>query len=343
MKILVVGDSYYSSAALREALAGLSESHEVDFAQVTRDEGFQPSDDSERRLREFDGRPDQLLPAFTDHEALVVHGAPVSRAVLEASSRLRLVVCIRGGPVNVDIEAAESLGIRVATTPGKNAPAVAELTIALAVLLSRGLFSAASYLQAGNQLTSTFDGSQFFGAELTGKRLGLIGFGRVGRETCVRAQAFGMSVITYDPMVSVEGIRAAGAHPAGFDEVVAMSDVLSLHARQTPDNRHMINSAVLASMRKHAHLINTAREGLVDEAAALDALARGQLAGLGVDVFEPHGPISLAAIEGRPGLIVLPHVGGATYETLRRAADITVGSIEEFVSSSRMENARHDG
>lgn len=335
MKILVVGDSYYGSAALRDALAGLAESHELDFVDVTRDDSYVPQDESERSLREYDGRPDQVVAALTDHEALVVHGAPVSRAVLEASCRLRLVLCVRGGPVNVDVAAAESLGIKVVTTPGKNAPAVAELTIGLAVLLARSVGAAERYLKAGNELTSTFDGSQFFGSELSGKHLGLVGFGRVGQETCARANAFGMSVRAYDPVVDADTVRRFGAQPVEFDELIATGDFLSLHARQTAENHHMIDADALSRMPSNSYLINTAREGLLDEPAALAALAGGRLAGLGVDVFEPGGPISRAALDDLPGLIVLPHIGGATHETLQRAADIAIRGIEEFVRSEQ--------
>lgn len=333
MKILVVGDSYFREDAFRDGLSPLAERHELEFMQVRPNIDFQPGSGSESRLSEYEGSPDQVVAALSDHEVLVVHGAPVSADVLQASPCLRLVCCARGGPVNVDVEAAASLGVTVFTTPGKNAPAVADLTIALGVMLARSVKPAMAFLQQGGRLVSTFDGAQFFGSELSGLHLGLVGFGRVGAEVCARALGFGMKVSAYDPFVDAAAIASAGALATDLDSLARHAHIVSLHARQTAENRHLVDADLLATFRQGSYLINTARESLVDEGAVMQALRAGHLAGVAVDVFHPDGPIARALLDGEDRLVALPHVGGATYETMRRAASQIVDRIIEHAAA----------
>lgn len=339
MRILVVGDTYYRSEQLKAALTPLADEHMLDYIDVSPDSSWVPRDDSERSLSEFQGNPDQVREALSDHEVLVVHGAPVTRGVLESAPRLRLVCCVRGGPVNVDRAAAKQLGLAVVTTPGKNAAAVADLTLALALMLARGVEPAADFLRLGNRLQSAFDGARFFGSELSGKTLGLVGCGRVGAEVCTRALGFGMQVQAYDPYVTRQEVEAMGATYSELPELMSGSDYISLHARQTAQNRDMINAEVLGNLREGTYLINTAREGLLDEEAALAALRSGRLAGLGVDVFHPSGAISQAIGARAPGLIALPHIGGATYETMHRAMNIVIDAVRQLAADDVAINA----
>ena len=330
MKILVVGDSYITSADFRSALAELVDRHEVEFMDVSPQTDYEPSDDSEGRLIEYEGSPDQVAAALSGHEALVVHGAPVSLKVLMASPALRLVCCARGGPVNIDTEAAARLGIEVVTTPGKNAGAVADLTLGLAIMLARSVDPAMRFLRDGGQVLSTFDGARFFGSELSELSIGLVGLGRVGMEVSSRARGFGMEVFAYDPFVEPELISQAGAQSMNLRNLVRHCDIVSLHARQTEDNRKMVNADLLADFKGGGLLINTAREGLLAEEPVLESLRSGHLAGLAVDVFETNGPIAKAAANGEERLIALPHIGGATVRAIKRAAAIITARIEAF-------------
>ena len=159
--------------------------------QITRTDAEPARTASERRLREYAGDPAQVARAAAGHEVLVCHGAPVSAEVLDAPG-LRLVCCARGGPVNVDVDAASERGIPVVSTPGKNAEAVAELTIAFALMLIRGLPRASRFIADGGRLAeSTFEGGEFFGTEAPGTVLGLVGLGHVGRQVAIRAAALG--------------------------------------------------------------------------------------------------------------------------------------------------------
>lgn len=333
MKVLVVGDSYFSAEAFENGLHSLVGRHDLEFMEVTSGPGFEASTPSERQLREYQGTPGQVASRLTDHEVLIVHGAPVTEEVLRASPRLGLVGCARGGPVNVDIEAARQLGVTVSTAPGKNAESVADLTLAFVLMLARGLPRAQGFLRSGNRLTSTFDGAEFFGCDLIGLTLGLIGCGRVAREVCKRALPFGMHVIAYDPLVDVEVIADAGANAASLADLVRAADIISLHARETSDNRHMIDAPMLSSCKPGAFLINTAREGLVDERAVVAALEEGQLAGAALDVFEPDGALSDLLASGSSVLgkiVVTPHIGGATRQALRRGAEMMAAEVERF-------------
>src|SRR5690242_11484033 len=182
------------------ALAGLDGRVELTTMQIAEVTCPPPVTESERGLREYVGDPAEVARAVAGHDVLVVHGAPVSAEVLGAAP-LRLVCCTRGGPVNVDVAAATDRGIPVVNTPGKNAEAVAELTIAFALLLIRAVPQASRYLlDGGGFAESVFEGREFFGREAPSLTLGLVGLGHVGREVARRARALGFTVLGHDPV-----------------------------------------------------------------------------------------------------------------------------------------------
>ena len=284
LRVLAVGDSYMPASIFTAALASLGDAVCVTELQIGTAEAAPPRTDSERALREYAGDPADLVAAVPGHDVLLVHGAPVSAEVLDAA-RLRLVCCARGGPVNVDVAAASSRGIPVTGAPGRNAQAVAELTIAFALMLIRGVPAAARYLTGGGQLAeSTYEGSQFLGAEAAGLILGLVGLGNVGREVAARARALGFRMLGYDPVPPA--VIPPGVALVSLDELLTRSRLISLHARATPDNRHLLGSDAFARMPRGAYFINTARESLVNEEALASALASGGLAGAALDVVE---------------------------------------------------------
>jgi D-3-phosphoglycerate dehydrogenase len=264
--------------------------------------------------------------AVAGHDVLVVHGAPVSAEVLDAAP-LRLVCCARGGPVNVDVAAATRRGIPVVNTPGKNAEAVAELTIAFALLLIRAVPRASRHLlEGGGFAESVFEGREFFGAEAPSLTLGLVGLGHVGREVAWRARALGFTVLGYDPVPPADD----RVELVELGTLLARSDIISVHARLTAANGRMFSRDLFARMRPGAYFINTAREGLVDEAALGEALARGHLAGAALDVLE-RTPGRHPLLD-RPNVFVTPHIGGATAETLARGAERAVAAVTDLLA-----------
>lgn len=328
-RVLVVGDPYFDVAALETGLSGLAGSAELSFLQITKTAVPPPRTESESRLAEYAGDPRDVADAVAGHDVLVVHGAPVSAEAL-AVPGLRMVCCARGGPVNVDVAAATARGIPVTSTPGKNAQAVAELTVAFALSLIRGVAPASRDLAAGRGPgKSVFDGAEYLGGEAANTTLGLVGLGQVGRQVLIRAAALGFSVLVHDPYVDPAGDPAVTF--ATLDELLARSDVVSLHARATPETRGMMGAGQFETMRRGAWLINTAREQLVDEVALLTALGSGRLAGAALDVVEPGPDGTANPLIGHPRVLVTPHIGGATRETLRRGAAMVATAIHAFV------------
>jgi len=308
------------------ALARLEDAHRLAYLQVESDAAFVPASLSELRLREYLGSPAPLIESMAGIEVLVVHGAPVTDEVLDASAELRLVCCARGGPVNVDVEAVTARGLPLVNTPGKNAEAVADLTVAFIVMLARRLPSAQEFVAQGNQVRDNWEGRRFFGSDLRGLTLGLVGYGQVGQRVAHRARSFGMQVVAYDPYADVAGIEQT----ASLEELLGSADVVSLHARATAENEGMIGEHALAAMRPGALLINTAREALVDEEALDRALASGHLAGAALDVFHPGTPGRRPRLLRHDNVILTPHLGGATFETLRQGAEMIAEEIERF-------------
>jgi D-3-phosphoglycerate dehydrogenase len=335
MKILVFGDSYVSSEVFARAFAALEPDPQLTYAQLDESDLMKPRTPSELSLREYAGSPRQLIERLPGQEVLVVHGAPVSDAVLDASGQLKLVCCARGGPVNIDLEAASQRRIPVVTTPGKNAESVADLAIAFMVMLARGIPKAQSFLEHGGRLgESAFEGAQFFGNDLGGHALGLVGYGNVGRRVARRAFSFGMSIQAYDPYLDPATLAEDGVTPLStLASLLEQSNFVSLHARTSAENENLMSGPEFKRMQAGAFFINTARETLVDEEALLEAVSSRHLAGAALDVVRPHlgpGPHPLLEL---PNVVITPHIGGATRETLQRGAQMVAEEIGRFSRS----------
>ncbi len=332
MKILVVGDSFVPVLVFQRGLAALHGKHQLDYLQLDESQEFIPSSLSELSLREYLGTPGQLASRVPDAEILIVHGAPVTDEVLMAGSRLKLICCARGGPVNVDVAAASARQVPVVITPGKNAEAVADQTLAFMVMLARGFPKAQRFLIEGGILgESAFEGARFLGHDLGGHVLGLVGFGNVGRRVHRRAIAFGMRLVVYDPYVTV-GDLISTEQVATLDELLSRSDFVSIHVRATAETENLFGARQFAAMKPGSYFLNTARESLVDENALEAALASGRLAGAALDVVRARsqgGPHPLLRHEN---VVITPHIGGATHETLLRGVTMLAEEIQRFAA-----------
>jgi len=327
-RILVIGDSYMPAEVFTRAFA--QRGIDVDVATLT----IADSTWDTSAVQEFEGDPAEVARLAAGYDIVAFHAAPLTADVFAALPDLRLVGCARGGPVNVDLEAARERGVRVTTTPGKNADAVADLTIGFLIALIRNVPASRRDVDGrvadGHQLAeSTFEGARWFGREVNGLRLGLIGYGNVARLVAARARALGATISAYDPFVDPRSVTDATI-VAELDALLAASDVVSMHARATAENRQMIGADQIACMPEGSFLINTARESLVDEWALLEGLRSGQLAGVALDVNEPDGPWRELVAE--PNLILTPHLAGATRETLARGADMLAAEVERYIA-----------
>jgi D-3-phosphoglycerate dehydrogenase / 2-oxoglutarate reductase len=283
-----------------------------------------------RRAGEVDVRLDldkaALIQAVGAYDALVVRSATkVTADVIAAGTNLRVIGRAGTGVDNIDVEAATARGIIVVNAPASNNVAVAELTIGLLVALARSIPQAYASLQSGK-----WERNKFVGWEVRGKTLGLLGLGRIGSEVAVRARAMEMSVLAYDPVVSLDRAEQIGVELVAMDELLARSDVVSLHVPLVEATRNLLDAANLAKMKRGAYLINASRGGIVDEAALLAAIEDGQLAGAALDVFSSEPPPADAPIIHHPRIITVPHIGASTAE-----AQISAGSeVAEGVASA---------
>ena len=256
----------------------------------------------------------ELIAALRGADAVLVRGATkLTGEVLRAAPSLRLVVRAGTGLDNVDVAVARERGIEVRNTPGANAVSVAELVFGLLLMLERRLADAQADLKRG-----AWEKSKYAGRELAGQHLGLIGFGRIGREVAQRARAFEMRVIWTDPLVPSPPAGFEWTRRTSFEQLVPDADVLSLHVPLTDETRGLMTAGQIARMKPGAVLVNCARGGLVDEEALHRALASGKLRGAALDVFanEPPGAHPLLQL---PNLVATPHLGAATQQAQERA------------------------
>jgi D-3-phosphoglycerate dehydrogenase / 2-oxoglutarate reductase len=345
MKILVCGDSYCPSDAMRDAFAPLAELHEITFRDVVDEPSWRPSTPSDGRIKELLGSPRQVLDMLDGHDVIVVQGAPITEEIIAADPNLGLVCVARGGPVNVDIAAATARGIPVVTTPGKNAEAVVELTVGFMVMLARRMPEVMRYVEGGGEVSrDNYEGSKWFGHDLEGHTLGLVGYGVIGHKVARVALALGMNVLVFDPFVDAARIAAPGIAPVDFATLLGRSDFISFHARLTADNRGMMGHEQFAQLKRGAFLINTARADLIDEEAMVVALRSGRLAGAALDIVrtpdlsKPHAYGTRHRLFEAPNVIIAPHVGGATYETIANGGRMAAAEIERFVKGEPLVN-----
>jgi D-3-phosphoglycerate dehydrogenase len=254
-----------------------------------------------------------LADAIRPYQGVIVHTRQVvDAATFEAGRELRVVGRAGAGVDNIDLEAAERAGVQVLSVAGANAISAAEHTIGLMIALARDIPAAAAELEAG-----IWDRPSHLGIELHGRVLGMVGLGRIGRHVACRAQALGMQVRATDPIVDDATAAELNVEMVALDELLAGADIVTLHLPLDRETHHIIDRRALSLMRRGSRLINCARGGLVDEAALLEALASGHLAGAACDVFE-NEPDPDPDLLSHPGFVGTPHLGGATLEAHRR-------------------------
>lgn len=260
---------------------------------------------------------------------LIVSTEPVTAAVMDrAGSALRVIARYGSGTDNVDVAAATERGIVVTNTPGANDVAVAELTLGLMLALARRIPAAHDAVRRGRW-------ERPVGTELRGKRLGLIGLGRIGLEVAKLARAMGMEVTYYDVMRRPKEERRWDLTFAPLTEVVAQADVISVHVPLTPATHHLIGARELSRVKPGALLINTARGGVVDEVALLAALENGRLAGAALDVFEREPPPADHPLLCHPKVIHTPHMAARTQEAVARMAEGAVAAVLDVLAGRR--------
>jgi phosphoglycerate dehydrogenase-like enzyme len=285
------------------------------FRQTSGDHHERLATAAEVRLPEVD-RPlseEEMVELVAGCDGLIVGVDPVTRRILEAGP-LRVVVKFGSGMDNIDSDAVEALGVKVSSTPGANSRSVAELAIGLLLALARNVTTHDRGIREGSWRRTT-------GIELAGKRLGLVGYGAIGREVARIGRGLDLDLVAHDPFVDEADVPLVA-----LDELLTTSDAVSLHLPLTDETRGIVGAGELAAMKPTAFLLNTARGGLVDEEALAAALRSGALAGAALDGFVEE-PLGLSPLRELDNVVFSPHAGAATQEAARRAASQAVDQL----------------
>jgi len=279
--------------------------------------------------------PEELHRAIKGVHGLVIRSATkVDRALLDAADELKVVGRAGTGLDNVDIPAATDKGVVVMNTPGQNSNAAAELALGHIFALSRHIARGHAALKEGR-----WEKKKLRGREVKGKTLGIVGMGNIGSILAELGKGVKMRVIGYDPYLSQEEIRARGAEPVSFDELVATSDYISIHVPKSKETTGLFDAATIGKMKPGAYLINCARGGIVDEEALCEALESGHLAGAALDVYEVEPLPSNARILSRDDVCCTPHLGASTYEAQENVAVAVARQMSAYLKTGEAVNA----
>ncbi len=290
---------------------------------------------------EASGGEDDLIAALDGVEAIVTQLAPMTRRVLEARPALRFIGVSRGGPVNINVEAAVERGVVVVNAPGRNGIATAEMTLGLILAVTRRIPQTQATLTA-HEWHGEFYRFDQTGPEISGTTVGLLGFGAVGSGLARALVAMGARVLMFDPYVDASRLPDGVERITDLDELFRRSRILSVHARLTEESRGVVSEERIALMTEGSYVVNAARGPLVDYNAVVSALDSGRLAGAAFDVF-PTEPVDFghplfAALARGVNIVMTPHIAGASQEVARRAAAIVAADLRRFVDGKPLEN-----
>jgi D-3-phosphoglycerate dehydrogenase len=274
--------------------------------------------------------PDELLKAIKDYDALIVRSrTKVTKEVVYAGVRLRVIARAGVGLDNIDVNAAKTKNIIVMNTPEALSVSVAELVFGLMLSIARSISVADAALKNGKWLKQSLTGF-----ELRNKTLGIVGFGRIGREVAKRAISFEMKVLAFDTLpqsladAKKLGVEAIGSNRAAFERLMKNSDFITIHVPSLPETHHMFGEKEFSLMKRNVVLINAARGGIIDESAMLKALKDGRIRGIGLDVFEEEPPKNTDLIKS-PNVVCTPHIGAQTVEAQESAGNMISAKIIE--------------
>ncbi len=279
-------------------------------------------------------KPEELKQIIDNYDAIIVRsGTHLTKDILEKATRLRIIGRAGVGVDNVDLETATKRGIIVMNTPEGNTISTAEHTFSLLMALARNIPQAHHSVQSGE-----WKRQQFLGTELHGKVLGVIGFGRIGREVAKRALAFGMRVVVFDPFISKTTFKEFPAEFMDLKPLLEASDFVTVHTPLTPETKYILNHETFKFCKKGVRLINCARGGIIQEEALIEAIHTGIVAGVALDVFEKEPPGDNPLLK-LPQVITTPHLGAATQEAQENVAVDVARQVVDALYERAIKNA----
>ena len=339
--ILIAGDHFVTPNLFRAALDDQLGDAAVTYSELTLDWPYEPFGDV-GDVHEASGTVAGTIDALAGAEIAVTQMAPFTADVFKESPALRMVGVCRGGPVNVDLDAATEAGVLVSFAPGRNAQAAAEFTVGLILAGMRRIALTDSELKRGHW-RGDYYAWENVGSELSGATVGLVGYGAIGRMVARILRSFDAQVIAFDPYADPAALAADGVATVTLDDLLRRSAVVSLHARLTPETHHLIDARAMALMPRGAVLVNAARGGLMDYEPLPELLRSGALGAVALDVFDVEPPPADWPLFTAPNVVVSPHLAGATRQTALRAADIVARDVAAFVSGSIPDHVANPG
>jgi D-3-phosphoglycerate dehydrogenase len=279
--------------------------------------------------------PEELARLVADADHVITQFAPINAAVIAAMGRAKVIVRYGVGVDNIDLDAARSRGIPVCNVPDYCMDEVADHTLGLLLATTRHLMANGNRVRDGGWGLAVPLPAMKALADMT---VGVVGFGRIGREVVRRLRAFKCRVLVHDPAVPTADVRDAGCEPRSLDDLLAESDVLTLHCPSTPQTRRLIRHETLALMRPGAILINVGRGDLVDSAALADALRSGHLAAAGLDVFDPEPVPRDSPLLKMDNVVITAHIASCSVKAARRLRETVAGTVARAVRGEALPN-----
>ena len=266
---------------------------------------------------------DALLAEVKDADAVIIRSATtITKEVINSAEKLLVIGRAGIGLDNVDVNAATEQGVMVVNAPKSNILSAAEHTIALILAQARNIPQANSALKSGR-----WERNEWTGVELADKTLGIIGLGRIGKLVAQRALAFGMNLVAYDPFVAAERARQLSVQLMSLEELIQISDFLTIHVAKTPETENLINAELLSHAKPCLRIINVARGGIINETDLAEAVTVGKIAGAAIDVFE-NEPVTESPLFALPQIVVTPHLGASTTEAQDKAGESIAEQVE---------------
>ena len=331
--ILAAGDHFVAASLFIDAIRARAPREDLTFSSITLPWPHTPFGPI-GTVHEASGSVPELIDALNGARIAVTQMAPFTAEVFAHAPDLRLISVCRGGPVNVDLEAATKAGVIVSFAPARNAVAAAEFAVGLMLSAMRRIVTTDSELKAGNW-RGDYYAFENTGLELDGATVGLIGYGAIGRIVARVLLAFGATVLAYDPYANPAALAADGVEVVDLEDLLRRSSVVSLHARLTAETHHLLNAENLALLPHGAVLVNSARGGLLDYAPLPDLLRSGRLGALALDVYDVEPPPPEWPLFSAPNVVMTPHLAGATQQTAHRAASIVSADIARYLTGEK--------